>query len=204
MSKSSAAKIKKLHKIDVPSVVRKLNELFDALSAVDPDVMTADEQSDALKALKTCKPDVITDLVKRLDNIVNAKEKAAWKAQQEVLDAHNAKIAAKLAKEKWERQKQVLEVGFQVAKEEAELAEIGRVVRNAYLEEIRGRQIGTIWTNEFEQYRRNGAYEESLFGQLIAHGKTTEPLQVKNFVSNERLIAMMVKAEIDAGGAYCP
>jgi hypothetical protein len=69
---------------------------------------------------------------------------------------------------------------------------------------IRGRKVGDIWSNEFEQFKRSGAFEASLFDQLQKHAKTATPVKVRDIVSEATLEKMVRAAERDAGGKYQP
>jgi len=77
-----------------------------------------------------------------------------------------------------------------------------RRIRESFKFEVRGVAVGEIWSNEFEQYRRNGAFEASLFDQLAKHAQPSEPIKVKDMVKGSELAKMIAEAEKQAGGKY--
>ena len=138
-------------------------------------------------------------VVKEFRSIAEADEREAFRKQWEETERRNAKISEMQSDERHAKKMAIAAQGEKVAQEKEELLQ---KYRKFYLMTIRGRAIGEIWSNEFEQYRRNGAFEASLFDQLAKHAQPSEPMKVKDMVKGAELAKMIAEAEKQAGGKY--
>lgn len=134
---------------------------------------------------------------------INRKADETARAQSETMFERNAKAreewSARRAAERQAALDRVLAIGDAVR---AEKDALFKKYERFYKMKVRGHALGEIWSNEFEAYRKNGAFEASLFDQLNKHARSDKPVKVKNMVSGEVLAGMVAKAEKVAGGKY--
>ena len=181
---STKAMLRDMKRFDYERVCAKLNEHVaviekvtgDALTPIDSAALTTEDAKAFAEALAS-----LQARISGIRNKLNDFAFPAWRGE---------------ASRKWQAEQDAR------SKRSDEREARRSASEAAFKLKIRGIDLGEIWSDEFEQYRRNGAFEAALFERLSKHAQASEPTKVKNMVKGAELAKMIAEAEKQAGGKY--